>query len=85
VTHIEKLACQRREGEHIAEEQFFYDPAQLVPKSQDWPAEATSSDPDVVVSTFGVMFTPDKEKAFPANIWRSSSPSSNADGVCVIC
>jgi hypothetical protein len=34
VTHMEELAYQRWEGEHIAEEQFFYDPAQLVPKSQ---------------------------------------------------
>jgi hypothetical protein len=32
-TLIEELAWQRWEGEHIAEEKFFYDPAQLVPKS----------------------------------------------------
>ena len=35
VTHMEELAYQRWEGERIAEEQFFYDPAQLVPKSQN--------------------------------------------------
>lgn len=34
-THIEELAYQRWEGERIAEEQFFYDPAQLVPKRAD--------------------------------------------------
>lgn len=32
VTRMEELAYQRWEGEHIAEEQFFYDPAQRVPK-----------------------------------------------------
>ena len=32
VTELEELAYQRWEGEHIAEEQFFYDPAQRVPK-----------------------------------------------------
>jgi hypothetical protein len=32
VTDMEELACQRWEGEHIAEETFFYDPAQRVPK-----------------------------------------------------
>jgi len=31
-TEMEELAYQRWEGERIAEEQFFYDPAQLVPK-----------------------------------------------------
>jgi len=31
-THIEELAYQRWEGERIAEEQFFYDPVQFVPK-----------------------------------------------------
>jgi len=31
VTEMEELAYQRWEGEHIAEEQFFYDPAQLQP------------------------------------------------------
>jgi hypothetical protein len=30
-TRMEELAYQRWEGERIAEEQFFYDPAQLVP------------------------------------------------------
>jgi hypothetical protein len=33
VTRMEELAYQRWEGERIVEEQFFYDPAQLVPKS----------------------------------------------------
>ena len=32
VTHMEELACQRWEGERIAEETFFYDPAQRVPR-----------------------------------------------------
>ena len=32
VTEMEELAYQRWEGERIAEEQFFYDPAQLQPK-----------------------------------------------------
>jgi ketosteroid isomerase-like protein len=32
VTHMEEIAYQRWEGERIAEEQFFYDPAQRVPK-----------------------------------------------------
>jgi hypothetical protein len=32
VTHVEELAYQRWEGERIAEEQFFYDPAQQVPR-----------------------------------------------------
>ena len=31
-THMEELAYQRWEGERIVEEQFFYDPAQRVPK-----------------------------------------------------
>ena len=31
-TQIEELAYQRWQGERIAEEKFFYDPAQLVPK-----------------------------------------------------
>jgi hypothetical protein len=30
-TRLEELAYQRWEGERIAEEQFFYDPAQLAP------------------------------------------------------
>lgn len=33
VTHMEELAYQRWEGERIAEETFFYDPAQRVPRS----------------------------------------------------
>ena len=33
VTHMEELAYQRWEGEQIAEETFFYDPAQRVPKA----------------------------------------------------
>ncbi len=32
VTRMEELAWQRWEGEHIAEETFFYDPAQRVPR-----------------------------------------------------
>jgi hypothetical protein len=32
LTRMEELACQRWDGERIAEETFFYDPAQLVPK-----------------------------------------------------
>jgi hypothetical protein len=35
-THMEELAWQRWEGERIAEETFFYDPAQRVPR----PAQA---------------------------------------------
>jgi len=31
VTRIEELAWQRWEGEHIAEETFFYDPVRLRP------------------------------------------------------
>ncbi|MEP6874080.1 MAG: nuclear transport factor 2 family protein [Burkholderiales bacterium] len=31
-THMEELAYQRWEGERIAEESFFYDPAQSVPR-----------------------------------------------------
>ena len=31
VTEMEEVAWQRWEGERIAEERFFYDPAQLVP------------------------------------------------------
>lgn len=33
-THIEELAYQRWEGERVAEETFFYDPAQLVPQKR---------------------------------------------------
>jgi hypothetical protein len=32
VTHMEELAYQHWDGERIAQEQFFYDPAQRVPK-----------------------------------------------------
>lgn len=32
VTHIEEVAYQRWEGERIAEETFFYDPSQQIPK-----------------------------------------------------
>ena len=38
VTHMEELAYQRWEGERIAEEQFFYDPAQRVPRHPQPPA-----------------------------------------------
>ncbi len=31
ITQMEELAYQRWEGERVAEEQFFYDPAQRVP------------------------------------------------------
>jgi hypothetical protein len=31
ITRMEELAYQRWEGDRIAEEQFFYDPAQRVP------------------------------------------------------
>ncbi|MCE9499043.1 MAG: nuclear transport factor 2 family protein [Leptospira sp.] len=31
-THMEEIAYQRWEGEYIAQETFFYDPAQRVPK-----------------------------------------------------
>ena len=34
VTRMEELAYQRWDGERVAEETFFYDPAQLVPKVQ---------------------------------------------------
>jgi hypothetical protein len=32
ITHMEEMAYQRWEGERIAEETFFYDPAQRIPK-----------------------------------------------------
>jgi hypothetical protein len=35
VTDMEELACQRWEGDLVAEETFFYDPAQRVPKRPD--------------------------------------------------
>ena len=31
VIPMEELACQRWEGERVAEEKFFYDPKQLTP------------------------------------------------------
>lgn len=31
-SHMEELAYQRWEGDQVAEEQFFYDPAQSVPR-----------------------------------------------------
>jgi SnoaL-like domain len=34
MTRMEELAYQRWEGERIAEEQFFYDPAQRIPSSR---------------------------------------------------
>lgn len=34
-TRLEELAYQRWEDERIAEEQFFYDPSQLVPKKSE--------------------------------------------------
>jgi hypothetical protein len=38
VTHMEELAHQRWEGERIAEETFFYDPAQRVPRQPEIPS-----------------------------------------------
>lgn len=38
VTEMEELAYQRWEGERIAEEQFFYDPAQRQPKRPERPS-----------------------------------------------
>jgi hypothetical protein len=32
VTDMEEIACQRWEGERIAEETFFYDPVQRIPR-----------------------------------------------------
>jgi ketosteroid isomerase-like protein len=32
MTHMEEIAYQRWEGERIAEETFFYDPAQRIPR-----------------------------------------------------
>jgi hypothetical protein len=32
VTRMEEIACQRWEGERVAEETFFYDPAQRAPR-----------------------------------------------------
>jgi SnoaL-like domain len=33
-THMEELAYQRWMGEHVVEETFFYDPAQLMPRNE---------------------------------------------------
>lgn len=33
VTEMEEVTCQRWEGERIAEETFFYDPAQRIPQT----------------------------------------------------
>jgi hypothetical protein len=38
-TRMEELAYQRWEGELIAEEEFFYDPAQLVPRTSSLTSE----------------------------------------------
>ena len=38
-THIEELAYQRWDGKRIAEERFFYDPAQRVPRWESVQAE----------------------------------------------
>lgn len=35
VTRMEELAYQRWEGERVAEETFFYDPAQRIPRKPD--------------------------------------------------
>jgi hypothetical protein len=35
VTEMEEVACQRWEGDCVAEETFFYDPAQRVPRRPD--------------------------------------------------
>jgi hypothetical protein len=35
MTEMEEVACQRWEGERIAEETFFYDPTQRVPRKPD--------------------------------------------------
>ena len=37
ITRMEELAYQRWDGEQLAEEQFFYDPAQRVPVRPDSP------------------------------------------------
>jgi ketosteroid isomerase-like protein len=38
ITDMDELAYQRWEGERIAEEIFFYDPAQLVPRKAGQPS-----------------------------------------------
>ena len=40
-SRMEELAYQRWDGERIAQEQFFYDPAQFVPKQPGGPTSAT--------------------------------------------
>src|SRR5882672_5094249 len=35
VTHMDELAYQRWDGERIAQETFFYDPAQRIPRQAD--------------------------------------------------
>jgi hypothetical protein len=35
ITEMEELAYQRWDGERVAEERFFYDPAQRVPRARD--------------------------------------------------
>jgi hypothetical protein len=42
-THMEELAYQRWEGEKVAEETFFYDPAQKVPVRMPPPAASSPS------------------------------------------
>jgi hypothetical protein len=44
VTDMEELAYQRWEGDRIAEETFFYDPAQRVPKKVQ-PSDSTAQGP----------------------------------------
>jgi hypothetical protein len=39
VTQIEEMTSQRWEGERIAQETFFYDPAQMVPRRPATPTE----------------------------------------------
>jgi len=46
VTRMEELAYQRWDGERIVEEQFFYDPAQRIPKSINVePVRPSSNEP----------------------------------------
>lgn len=42
ITHMEELAYQRWEGEQIAEETFFYDPSQRIPRRPEDEANTTS-------------------------------------------
>ena len=41
-TRMEELAYQRWDGERIADEQFFYDPAQRVPRRPEPPSATTA-------------------------------------------